>query len=63
MYRWEDEFSEEEYLQLIMATYLEAFPNDPDLTADLIRADIKTFEDAEQYEACARLKIILENLE
>ena len=60
---FDDDYTEEEYLQLILSTYSEAFPNEPGLTADLIRADMHAFEVAEKYEVCARLKKILDNLE
>jgi hypothetical protein len=60
---FEDDYTEEEYLQLILATYTDIFPNEPGLAVDLIRADLHDFEVAEQYEACARLKKILDKLE
>ena len=61
--RLEDGYSEEEYLKLLLASYRDTFSEDPALTADLIRADIRSFEEVENYEVCARLKKILDRLE
>ena len=61
--RLEDGYSEEEYLKLLLASYRDVFSEDPALTADLIRADIRSFEEVENYEICARLKKILDRLE
>ena len=59
----EDDYTEEEYLQLLLATYRDVFADGPEQTADLIRADIEAFAIAEKYEVCARLQKILKEFE
>ena len=59
----EDDYTEEEYLQLLLVTYRDVFADDPEQTADLIRADIDSFAHAEKYEICARLQKILKEFE
>ena len=59
----EDDYTDEEYLQLLLATYKDQMNYDPELTKDLIRDDIRSFAAVEKYEVCARLKKILEQLE
>ncbi len=59
----EDDYTEDEYLQLLLVSYRDVFVDDPSLTADLIRADIETFALAENYEVCARLQKILKEFE
>ena len=59
----EDDYTEDEYLQLLLVSYRDVFVDDPSLTADLIRSDIETFALAENYEVCARLQKILKEFE
>ena len=59
----EDDYTEDEYLQLLLVSYRDIFTDDPESTADLIRADIETFAIAEKYEVCARLQKILKEFE
>ena len=59
----EDDYTEEEYIQLLLATYRDQYIGDPVFTRELIEADIAVFALAEKYEVCARLKKILDILE
>jgi hypothetical protein len=59
----EDDYTEEEYIQLLLATYRDQYLGDPQFTRELIEADIAVFALAEKYEVCARLKKILDILE
>ena len=59
----EDEYTDEEYLQLLLATYKIQSMDDPEFTKELIRGDIESFAYAEKYEVCAKLQKLLENFE
>ena len=59
----EDDYTEEEYIRLLLSTYREQYKADPELTKALIQMDIDCFAAAEKYEICARLKKILEIIE
>ena len=58
-----DELSEDEHIKLLLAVYRDNILGDPEFTKDLILSDLYIFEQAEQYEICARLKKILDQLE
>tara|TARA_R110000822_G_scaffold301033_1_gene424658 strand:- start:1150 stop:1341 length:192 start_codon:yes stop_codon:yes gene_type:complete len=57
------DYTDDEYMKLLLSTYRSEVKNNPELTKALIREDIETFALAEKYEVCARLKKILERLE
>ena len=50
-----DLITEEEIYALLIVTYMDQCNNNRAMVRDLIRSDIKSYEEAENYETCARL--------
>lgn len=46
---------DEEIYALLIVTYMDQCDNNREMARDLIRSDIKSYEEAENYEICARL--------
>jgi hypothetical protein len=54
---------DEEIYALLIVSYMGQCDNNPDMVIDVIKADIKNFEEQENYEICARLLKTLQYFE
>jgi hypothetical protein len=54
---------DEDIYALLIVSYMAQCDNNPDMVIDVIKADIKNFEELENYEICARLLKTLQYFE